>query len=455
MLPVLTKVFTPKDYGIIDLLDVTAGFAAVFAVAGLNASQTYFFYDKKLSNTDVIKTNLYFLLVWGGFLFALTYLFHPYLNNMFFDGEVRRILFLIALGAAFCSLLSNNFISIFRLLFRPWAYFIITNSNAIIRYVIVIMLVVYLHKGVTGFFTGNFLAFLSITAISAFLLREELSGTFSVEVLKKMLVFGVPLLPTDMALWLIRFSERYFLKHYISMDSVGIYAVGVRIASVVLLPTMAFRLAWTPMALSIREEPEAERFYRIIRLGYFCLISLGVIVLTGCSLLILKLMTQPAFYPAYQVTGFISYGLFFSGTYFISGLGCWLAEKTKYMAVAIVLSSFVSLILNILLIPRIGIIGAAMATCLAHISGNAIANYFGERVHSLGFKLKELLVISCGTLFFIYCQVLVLSLSVAPSHKALLILSIWLISLVYMLFLVIRKERLVLLRQVMRLTLKV
>ena len=69
--------------------------------------------------------------------------------------------------------------------------------------------------------------------------------------------FGVPLVPTALFLWVTNFSDRFFLVKLADVAEAGLYSVGVRIASAMVLLLTAFRLAWPAFAYSIQDEREA------------------------------------------------------------------------------------------------------------------------------------------------------------------------------------------------------
>ena len=76
--------------------------------------------------------------------------------------------------------------------------------------------------------------------------------------------FGVPLVPTALFLWVTNFSDRLFLVQLADTTEVGLYSVGVRIASAIVLLLTAFRLAWPAFAYSIDDDAAARRTYAYV-----------------------------------------------------------------------------------------------------------------------------------------------------------------------------------------------
>ena len=73
--------------------------------------------------------------------------------------------------------------------------------------------------------------------------------------------FGLPLVPSALLLWVTNFSDRFFLVKLTDTSEVGLYSVGVRIASAMVLLLTAFRTAWPAFAYSIKSDDEAKQTY--------------------------------------------------------------------------------------------------------------------------------------------------------------------------------------------------
>ena len=76
--------------------------------------------------------------------------------------------------------------------------------------------------------------------------------------------FGMPLVPSALALWAINFVDREFLVWYTNKAEVGVYSAAVKIASVVTFVMIAFRTAWPAFAYSIDDDSEAKRTYAFV-----------------------------------------------------------------------------------------------------------------------------------------------------------------------------------------------
>ena len=117
-----------------------------------------------------------------------------------------------------------------------------------------VLLVVVWEQGALGVIVGNVTGTLCVTA-GLLAYRHWLGRGFSRPLLREMNRFGIPLVPTALALIAINFGDRFFLVHLTDLEEVGVYEIGVRIASAMVLLLTAFRTAWPAFAYSIVTTP--------------------------------------------------------------------------------------------------------------------------------------------------------------------------------------------------------
>ena len=162
------------------------------------------------------------------------------------------------------------------------------------------------------------------------------------------------------------FSDRLFLVKLADTDEVGLYSVGVRIASAMVLLLTAFRLAWPAFAYSIEDEREAKRTYAYV-LTYLVLLTTWVA--TGLALLspwIVDWIAAPAFAESSRVVGPLAFAAVAFGGYIVVAIGVGRARRTQFNWVVTGAAAAVNVALNLILIPPYGMMGAAVATIAAY-----------------------------------------------------------------------------------------
>jgi O-antigen/teichoic acid export membrane protein len=400
LIPIYTRIFSPEQFGTIDVLLSINGFLVTFLALSTDSSMTRYFYDSDdfAYRKKIISTVFTFRLLWGIVIVAICALSVNLFNHFLFAESVPVFYFYIVFLAAFFGVILSVSTTLYRLLMQPKRYITITILQSLLAPVLIIFFVIYVGLGIFGYLLGYSLAILLLCVFSYIQLHQYLALEYSPDLMKKVLLFGIPLMPTTISIWIINFSDRFFLIQFAGLAAVGLFAIGSKISLSIGLITSAFRLSWTPYAQSIVNHSDAKHFFQMVSLAYIVGLSFVILILTGLSKIVLQVFTTPEYYDGYVVIGILAYSAVFYGFYTISSLGTWFAEKTAYVTVAIVLSAICNIILNFLLIPVYGILGAAIATLFGQIFGNVIVLYIGEHVYPIGFdfgKLSATVLITC------------------------------------------------------------
>ena len=144
--------------------------------------------------------------------------------------------------------------SLFRVEERSTAFVSASLANILLTIGATLLLVVALDQGPIGVIVGNFTARCSCTPRWSATAASSSGSSSTAASSAEMNRFGVPLIPTALFLWVTNFWDRLFLVKLADTDEVGLYSVGVRIASAMVLLLTAFRLAWPAFAYSIDDD---------------------------------------------------------------------------------------------------------------------------------------------------------------------------------------------------------
>src|SRR5204863_4372309 len=188
------------------------------------------------------------------------------------------------------------------------AYVAATLVNVVITVVSTILLVAVWHKGAVGVIVGNFTGTLVVYFVLLAYRRFQLGLEFDRNLFRQMQRFGLPLVPSGIALWVIDLSDRFFLIRMKGLAENGLYSIGVRLSTAILLLLIALRTAWPAFAYSIKDDNEAKRTYGFV-LTYVvyasCWMSLALSLLAPW---IVRLLTTPRFYAGARVVPLLAFG---------------------------------------------------------------------------------------------------------------------------------------------------
>jgi O-antigen/teichoic acid export membrane protein len=279
--------------------------------------------------------------------------------------------------------------SLFRVEERSVAFVSASLANIFLTIGATLLLVVALDKGPTGVIVGNFIGTLIVYAVLVGYRREQLGLEFDRGLLREMNRFGIPLVPTALFLWVTNFSDRLFLVKLADTQEVGLYSVGVRIASAMVLLLTAFRLAWPAFAYSIDDDREAKRTYGFV-LTY--LVALTTWVATGLALLspwIVDWIAAPAFAESSRVVGPLAFSTVAFGAYIVVAIGVGRAKRTQFNWVVTGAAAAVNIALNLLLIPSYGMMGAALATVAAYSTMFVGMVWWSQKIYPVPYQWRR------------------------------------------------------------------
>jgi O-antigen/teichoic acid export membrane protein len=226
--------------------------------------------------------------------------------------------------------------------------------------------------------------------------RYQLGLEFDRGLLRAMNRFGLPLVPSALALWAINFVDRFFLAVFKGQSEVGVYSLAVRASSVIVFMMVAFRLAWPAFAYSIEDETLAKRTYAFV-LTYLLLVCCWVSLVLGLlSPWIVRLLApnQPSFYRASEAVGILAFaGTAYAG-YTVLAIGIGRAKRTQFNWIVTGAGALVNVVLNLLLIPPYGMMGAAVSTAAAYVAIFVGMTLNAQHVWPVPYQWRRVLTLS-------------------------------------------------------------
>jgi O-antigen/teichoic acid export membrane protein len=280
--------------------------------------------------------------------------------------------------------------SLFRVEQRSTAYVTATLANVGITITATVLLVVAFDQGPLGVLVGNFTGTLIVYAALLLYSRHALGLQFDRPLYRAMNRFGLPLVPSAVALWLTNFSDRFFLIKLADPHEVGLYSIGVRVASAIVLLLTAFRLAWPAFAYSIDDDREARRTYAFV-LTYVVLVTTWVA--TALALLspwLVRWIAAPAFESASRVVGPLAFAAVAFAGYIVVAIGVGRAKRTQFNWVVTGAAAAINVALNLLLIPPYGMMGAAIATIAAYTMMFFGMVWWSQHVYPIAYQWRRI-----------------------------------------------------------------
>jgi O-antigen/teichoic acid export membrane protein len=396
LIPIYTRVFSPSDYGGMSMVDVTIALLASIVVLGLETASYRWYYDTDdiADRKKTISSWLWTQITASTFAGLLLVIVAPWIIKVFINDYGYFLIFLICALTLPVGVPNGVLVRLYRMQHEPKKSVGFSIFRIILTPLLTIWMVVVLKKGVLGIYLADLIVESLAMVASIAILKDWISPfNFKILRLKQMLAFSFPLIPSSIASWVVSVSDRYFVSFYKDLSEVGLYQLGISIASAINIFIMAFQAAWVVFALSIKDKPEAHRVYATVMEVYLlvsCFLALGITLFSPEAL---RILTTPAYYAAYNVVGLLTLGFIFTELYQIFAIGLSIEKNMKPIGMAISIGAVINVVLNFLLIPQFGRMGAAFATLCTQALISAIIYLSAQKIHHVPYRLWLLLIL--------------------------------------------------------------
>lgn len=395
--PLFTRVFSVADYGTINLIVNTVLLLTVLSKFGFqHAVQRY--YPESASSPDPGTLQRYYsTLFYSTALFAAV-LSAAFAASVFFG--TGRFLGITATGTLLlaCALIMIRSLRSMQMnLMQMENKTRLFNGMDILQKAatigLVCLLLFFWQKTVFAFFLGMVLVegavllqYLPVLAKRHLLSPRMFDTTF----LRVALAFSFPLMAAEISWVVLDSGDRFFIQHYLGAQSLGFYAAAYGIAIYLQDVMMApLQLALFPICMKVwnAEGKKATQNFLSRSLDQFMLVAVVVVaVAIVTSRDVIVLLASKKFQQAHTLLPFLVIGLVLSAITIYFRPGLLIHKRASKIAGASFYACVLNIALNVLLLPRIGLIGAAIATMVSY--GGIVVFLAYQSLRVLPFKLE-------------------------------------------------------------------
>jgi O-antigen/teichoic acid export membrane protein len=366
--PVITRRVGPVGFGTIDLLTTVLTLASVAAILGIDSglARSFFDYGSDQHEERRIIVRTAFVSV---FALSLTLAIVLAVGSLFFAEVLASKnpsgATIGAIVAAFALLPFSNGVLMaretLRLERRRRLYVTVTSLQAIVGVGGALALVL-LGAGPAGYFAGLTLG--ALAALALCLASSALAGggaSIDREHLRTMLRYGLPLVPAAVATWVTFAIDRTLLAAISGLFAVGYYALASKIAALLFLVLNAFAVAWMPFILAQPSHRQPELRARALT-AVSSAVGIGYILVLLLAPQLIDVLGGGSFDKSLRAVPGIALGWLAWGIAFVLATEFMISRRTKVIGVGTLIAAGVNVVLNLILIPPFGFVGAAWAS---------------------------------------------------------------------------------------------
>lgn len=400
MLPVYTHYLTPADYGVVGLLTLTLSLMEVFFGARLGEAIPKYYFDPKNEHRRASIFGVALTITGGvsGLTALLIFLGKDHASSLLFGSTNYGLvvgLFGIQILTQVIEYYGFSFIGMQQ---KPLLYVTMSLTKLVLQLTLNIWLVAFLNKGVMGVvISGGVSSALYAVGLAAYIVKT-LGFKFEKDLAKTMLAFSFPLWFSGLASLYIYQSNRYLLRYFGSLDDVGIFELATKFSIILtILAWGPFSQTWQVERFHYYRQPNAEKtfgiVFRLISTILF-IIGLGISIFSAPTI---QIMSAESFHNAAISVPFLTLGMLFTCLTTFASFSLLVSENTKLITKNNYLTAVAITILNLLLIPRLGGEGAAIASMLAMVIQFVSIKYIAQRYYDMQIRFKPLIMMTLIT----------------------------------------------------------
>ncbi len=416
LVPIHTAVFLPEKFGVIIEMYAYVSFLVVLLTYGMETAFFRFNSKEENSKDEVFSTTVLALIATTVVFISVASIFAQkiadfisYPNN---SEYVIWFSFIVGLDAI-------SSIPLARLRDQNRApYFAMVNLVSIFLNVgLNIFWIGYCipayQEGVTNFFTEYFftptigVGYVFIANLFASVLKFVLLSPIIIKLkwkvdfglLKRMLSYGWPILVASLAIIvnenLDKILIKWLLKDEIGVDAAtaeaGIYGACYKISIIISIFIQAFRYAAEPFFFNQSKEQDAAKSYALV-MKYFVIVCsfifLGVMLYMD---LIKHFVRKEEYWVGLGVVPYLLFANIFLGIFYNLSIWYKLSGKTRYGAAISLIGATITIVLNFILIPRVGYMGSAITTLICYATMVVISYFLGQKYFPVNYPIKRIL----------------------------------------------------------------
>ena len=396
LLPLYTRYLSPADYGAAEILFAAVVTASIIVRFGLIEAILRFYYKDDEDPAQVVAgsfSGLFWLSTIGALV--LLPLAGPISEALLPEAEKLGAsatdLVRIAIGGLWVLTMWEFMLTLFRLEERARAYFLTTILNVLAAIALTVVLVVGLEEGARGLLVGSYAAGAAFVLVLIALQWRRLSLRFDRRLMRRLFRFGLPTMPAEVSLYLLNFVDRLIIVRSLGLAEAGLYSLGVKFAQAVNVLVRGFQLAWPPLAYSIREDEEARRVYATVVTLFVAGCAWVVAGMWLLSRWIARALADPKFFDSYEVIGLISTAVTLYALYLVLVVILGRTGRTEFNLPAAIAALVANLVLNLILVPPLGIVGAGLALVASYVVVLGLMYVFTQRLFPVPYEWGRLL----------------------------------------------------------------
>lgn len=386
LVPLYTSILTTTDYGIADLITTTSMLLIFVLTINISSSVLRFTLEKKDLGKNILSYG--FRIVMISTIICTVIMIMLYISDLFsWPSYYFSFVVLYFFSNALYELMTNYLRALDKIT-EVAVTGILSTAIIIISNVIFLL---FLRLGIIGYLLSMVLGPFCSSIVCMLYAKAPLVTYLKVDcprfIRKQMIIYCIPLIFNNIALWINAFMDRYFVTYYCGASSNGIYSVASKIPTILSTFYSIFSSAWTLSAIVEFDPEDRDGFFSQTYKIYAAMMSIICSVIILFNIPLANFLYAKDFFIAWKYSSVLLLSVLFNTLTVFQGSIFSAAKRTGIVANTTLISASINLILNILFIPKYGILGAAVSTAFSYFCMWIIRYFYLKNIISMKVNL--------------------------------------------------------------------
>lgn len=430
LVPIYTNIFLPGEFGIIANLYAYIAILNVFFTIGLESG-----YFKFASTLEVGSKKENFSHPFLGIFFnalilsSVLYIFSSDFSYLFQIDVKRDVLLKYTAAILFFDAIVVVPFAHLRLQHKPKLFAAIKVTNILVNVVFNLLFLLVFRFGIESVFYSNLISSVFTLLLLTPLIFKNLTFTYNRLLAKELVRFSLPYIPAGISSNIIQVINRPILTALTNESTVGIFQANYKLGILMMLFVSMFEFAWRPFFLQNAKESNAKEIFSkvmtlfiIIASFLFFTLSLFIDNIAQFKLPFKGYLIGKAYWGGLYIVPIILLSYLFYGIYINLMAGIYIEKKTKYLPYITGVAAIINILFNFLLIPKINMMGCAIATLLSYLVMVIGIYVVAQKYYFIKYEIKKIVLIflllsvfyaifiSLGAYGFWYIKIIILFL---------------------------------------------
>ena len=397
---IITKSVNAYAYGVFSQMNTTVGLLVPLTVLGLSHSIIRFL-ESENSKPKVFYSTLLTVFISGVIVFGLFVNFSSVFKDFLGSNGIVILVGLIILVWSLDTIYINYYVALQKIK-RYSLILIIESLSKVLLVGIVILLKLDTFYIILVILVERFAIFI----LMAKWVKDEIGFTRPGLIHKEYLKYGIPLVCVSIAGWMVTAGDRYVISYFWNLTEVGIYSASYMIGNTPYILSALLSTVLIPVVSKLYDNKKIDeiKVYLNYCMKYFlCLVIpfiFGALLLSNQVLNIFT--TETIALRGENIVPVIALGTLFFGMYVVYSMILIMQKKTKTIALVWAIAGVMNVLLNILVVPRLGIAGASLTTLFTYMLVWVIVWALTKEIKiEIDFKFIVKCLVSSGIMSFI------------------------------------------------------